>query len=165
MQMSKMTIIQLLNKIANGEKVPKKIKYKDWLYEFEKDCNDYLCQYDSLLYRGNDDVKQFLNDKVEILEEEKQETKAITKKDFETLGYACGEIQKAFTNGWTKSLENKPLKEANKIPEKLKIEQDALSSNYYIKNEFGTQCYLTKHSKIIADKINEILDYLESEGK
>lgn len=70
--MNKMTIIQLLNKIANGEEVPKKIKYKNWLYEFNKNCNDYLCQYDSLLYRENDDVRQFLNDEVEILEEEKK---------------------------------------------------------------------------------------------
>ena len=64
-----MKIIDLLNKIANGEEVPKKIKYRDWLYEFEKDCNDYLCQYDSLLYRENDDVRQFLNDELEIIEE------------------------------------------------------------------------------------------------
>ncbi len=67
-----MKIIDLLNKIANGEEVPKEIKYRDWLYEFEKDCNDYMCQYDSLLYRENDDVRQFLNDEVEIIEEEKK---------------------------------------------------------------------------------------------
>lgn len=68
--MKTIKIIDLLNKIANGEEVPKKIKYRDWLYEFEKDCNDYMCQYDSLLYRENDDTRQFLNDEVEILEEE-----------------------------------------------------------------------------------------------
>jgi hypothetical protein len=68
-----MKVIDLLNKIANGEEVPKKIKYRDWLYEFEKDCNDYLCQYDSLLYRENDDVRQFLNDEVEIIEEHEEE--------------------------------------------------------------------------------------------
>lgn len=49
----------------------------------------------------------------------------------------------------------------HKIPEKLKIEQDTPNSNFYIRNEYGTKCALTKHSKIIADKINEILDYLE----
>lgn len=54
------------------------------------------------------------------------------------------------------------LEEEKKIPEKLKIEQGSLSNNFYIKNEFGTSCNLTKHSKIIADKINEILDYLKS---
>lgn len=49
----------------------------------------------------------------------------------------------------------------HKIPEKLEIEQDTPNSNFYIRNEYGTKCALTKHSKIIADKINEILDYLE----
>jgi len=54
------------------------------------------------------------------------------------------------------------LEDEKKIPERLKIEQDTSSSNFYIKNEFGTKCSLTKHSKIFADKINEILDYLKS---
>lgn len=57
----------------------------------------------------------------------------------------------------------KILEEEKKIPEKLNIEQNSIG-NHYIKNEFGTQCNLTKHSKIIADKINEILDYLETKG-
>lgn len=70
-----MKIIELLNKIANGEEVPKKIKYRNWLYEFKKNYNDYLCQYDSLLYRENDDVRQFLNDEVEILDNLEEEKK------------------------------------------------------------------------------------------
>lgn len=94
-----MKVIDLLNKIANGEEVPKKIKYRDWLYEFEKDCNDYLCQYDSLLYRENDDVKQFLNDEVEMIEEgiEKLDMKRM-KEDSRSaqneimLGYKINEI-------------------------------------------------------------------------
>ena len=57
------------------------------------------------------------------------------------------------------------LEEKKKIPEKLKIEQDTPSSNYYIRNEHGTKCGLTKHSKIIADKLNEIIDYLNSKGE
>ena len=84
--MKTIKIIDLLNKIANGEEVPKKIKYRDWLYEFEKDCNDYMCQYDSLLYRENDDVRQFLNDEVEILEEENKIEKLIYSEiDAETI--------------------------------------------------------------------------------
>ena len=66
-----MKIIELLNKIANGEEVPKKIKHRNWLYDFDKERNDYIYQYDSLLYRENDDLRQFLNDEVEILEEPK----------------------------------------------------------------------------------------------
>ena len=48
--------------------------------------------------------------------------------------------------------------EKEKEIEKLKIEQDTKNSNYYIKNEYGTKCYLTKHSKMIAEKVNELID-------
>ena len=66
----------------------------------------------------------------------------------------------------TKKLNDEvEILDEKEIPEKLKIEQDTSSGNYYIKNEFGTKCYLTKHSKIFADKINEILDYLEIKGE
>lgn len=65
----------------------------------------------------------------------------------------------------TKKLNDEvEILDEKEIPEKLKIEQDTSSGNYYIKNKYGTKCYLTKHSKIFADKINEILDYLESKG-
>ena len=46
--------------------------------------------------------------------------------------------------------------EEDKPIEELLIEQDCPSSNYYIRNEFGTKCGLTKHSKMIAEKVNEI---------
>lgn len=55
--------------------------------------------------------------------------------------------------------------EKKKLPEKLKIEQDTPSSNYYIKNEYGTKCALTKHSKMIAETLNDVIDYLKSEGE
>ena len=31
------------------------------------------------------------------------------------------------------------------------------TGNYYLLNEYGTKCCLTKHSKIIADKVNELI--------
>ena len=57
--------------------------------------------------------------------------------------------------------------EEEKEIEKLKIEQDTPNSNYYIKNEYGTKCYLTKHSKMIAEKVNELIDEVKKlkEGK
>lgn len=48
--------------------------------------------------------------------------------------------------------------EEEKEIEKLKIEQDTPNSNYYIKNEYGTKCALTKHSKMIAEKVNKLID-------
>lgn len=65
-----MKIIDLLNKIANGEEVPKKIKYdgQEWKYN---PFNDY----EGLKYGGcllNQITLDRLNDKVEIIEEEKK---------------------------------------------------------------------------------------------
>ena len=41
--MSKITVIQLLNKIANGEEVPKKIKIRDKIYEYKHTTNGTGC--------------------------------------------------------------------------------------------------------------------------
>lgn len=40
--------------------------------------------------------------------------------------------------------------------EELKIEND-LPTNFYIRNEQGNKCSMTKHSKIIAEKLNEVI--------
>ena len=75
----KMKIIDLLNKIANGEEVPKIIKYDDFTYWYDKTEKDYYryIGYDL----DNDDVEylinggfisDILNDEVEIIEEEKK---------------------------------------------------------------------------------------------
>ena len=151
-----MKIIDLLNKIANGEEVPDKIKYEGDIYELdaygayvhETDENEYEDLFNQRCW--NVDFDDFLTDEVEIIEEE---PKPITKEEIEALGYACGEIQKCFINGWNKSLE-----EDKKI-EKIDIKSDEATSNsYYILNEHGTKCYLTKHSKVIADKVDELID-------
>lgn len=49
--------------------------------------------------------------------------------------------------------------EDKSIIEKLNIENDS-PTHFYIRNEYGTKCSLTKHSKIIADKLNEVIDYI-----
>lgn len=66
-----MKIIDLLNKIANGEEVPKKIKIKDEIWVYDDDID----------YKANDDRgylfevhirlnEEDLNEEVEIIEEE-----------------------------------------------------------------------------------------------
>ena len=62
-----MKIIELLNKIANGEEVPKKIKYKNIEYEYE-DIGYYNKQR-GYLFDGYY-VDGILNDEVEILDKE-----------------------------------------------------------------------------------------------
>ena len=103
--MSKMTVIQLLNKIANGEEIPEKIKY-------ELEINTYLhCHY----------VPECLNDEVEVIDDKKIE--------------------------------------------KLEIVHNGSANAYALLNEYGTKCALTKHSKVMCDKINEIIDKLNEMEK
>lgn len=100
-----MKVIDLLNKIANDEEVPKYIKYYDILHQKE---DTMMCCYNNIIYKLDNNIIDLL-DEVEIIEE-------------------------------------------NKKIEPLKIEQDTPSSNFYIRNEYGTKCGLTKHSKMIAEK-------------
>lgn len=115
-------IIDLLNMIAEGKKVPKKIKwgehYLEWfVYEYKAKNELGEPMLSELVGYG----ARGINDTVEIIEEDN-----------------------------------------NKI-EKLKIEQDGqTSNNFYLTNENGTKCYLTKHSKMIAEKINEIIDKINT---
>lgn len=68
-----MKVIDLLNKKANGEEMPKKIKYNGDIYEFKR--NDYErttpdFNVYTLLYDMEYIIK--LNDEVEIIEENKE---------------------------------------------------------------------------------------------
>ena len=67
-----MKIIDLLNKIANGEEVPKKIKYNNNIYyEVGLGCyENYEIEEPTLIYAiGN---TGHLNDEIEIIEEDKK---------------------------------------------------------------------------------------------
>ena len=84
-----MKVIDLLNKIANGEKLPNKIKVHN--IEFHK-CLlktgiDYKIYSDDFYYLSNEIcIAGFsLNDEVEILEEEKKIPEKIQKDDFEDI--------------------------------------------------------------------------------
>ena len=109
-----MKVIDLLNKIANGEKVPKKFKFANEIFT---NNGIYISDEDgdSIFASLFSDFSN-LNDEVEIIEEDKNIKKL-------QLG----------------SPEDNP-------------------SNMYIINEYGTKCFLTKHSKIMALKINELID-------
>lgn len=111
------TIIELINKIANREEVPQKIKYIDKIYIYTEENQDYLDTEDEFYLLGytfgNLSTRNFINDKVEILEEDKD-------------------------------------------IEELKIENDN-PTHFYIRDEKGTKCGMTKHSKMIAEKLNEVI--------
>lgn len=66
-----MKVIDLLNKIAKGEEVPKKIKYENEVYVSDHEGMDFYeleVGYGLLLEKIND--TNLLNDEVEIIEED-----------------------------------------------------------------------------------------------
>ena len=65
-----MKIIDLLNKIAIGEEVPKKIIYENVTLEYDEKHEDYYTCYDRGLFEYLFKCcLNFLNDEVEIIEE------------------------------------------------------------------------------------------------
>lgn len=69
-----MKIIDLLVKIANGEDVPKKIKYEDTIYYFNTEEKRYLKENLMSWIGLCDDylLDVILNDEVEIIEEDNE---------------------------------------------------------------------------------------------
>lgn len=67
----KIKIIDLFNKIANNEKLPKKIRYFGEIYEYSEEMKFYY-QNGFSMYRDFFTEGNCLNDEVEIIEEEKE---------------------------------------------------------------------------------------------
>ena len=131
----KTTIIELLNKIANGEELPKKIKYADEVLEYDGYKIDYVDSDGDGLFNEYAWITE-LNDEVEILE-----TTITYKQD---------------------SIENS---KQDKI-EKLKIitkKTECGYNHYYLVND-KIEYRLREVNKIILDKINEIIDYIQKEN-
>ena len=67
-----MKVIDLLNKIANGEEIPKKIEYCEVSYSIMEHKIDYYNDYYEDYFIGDILRLDRLNDEVKILEEEKK---------------------------------------------------------------------------------------------
>ena len=160
--MNKIKVIDLLNMISKGEELPEKIKYENiiWILNSINDTydNGEQCFFEDYIEKKYV-ITDILNDEVEVIEE-KEETKPITKESIEALGYACGEIQKRFINGWNKSLKNEPLIEENKKIKKLNI------YHYFTSLGIDNTGRLDENLTDISNKINEIIDKInEMENK
>lgn len=91
----KIKIIDLLNKIANGEEVPKKVIYKRDTFEYYSAnragiryvCGSYNGDYKYLMWCIND-----LNDEVEIVEQKPKTVEEVEK----DLKYVLNRVLKAF---------------------------------------------------------------------
>lgn len=69
----KIKMIDLLNKIANGEEIPNKIAYNDSILKYDDETEDYGCYYGKYLFEYKfATCNNFLNDEVEIIEEPKE---------------------------------------------------------------------------------------------
>ena len=73
--MNKIRVIDLLNKIANGEEVPKKIKLFGVTFDYIQENETYLSHYDKVnLLDMNDHLLRnkkikLLNEEIEIIED------------------------------------------------------------------------------------------------
>lgn len=108
----KIKIIELLNKIAKGEEVPKKVKYGSRIYKFYKGENDYISYDDeetkwcgqTLLFNIMEchHITELLEAEVEILEDNAEE-----KSNFEDMGYEIAQAYFEFYKGIAKALTEK----------------------------------------------------------
>ena len=63
-----MKVIDLLNKIAHGEEVPKFIKYRNW----NNNSFDKMLVCKENIFYKLDQLEIYLNDEIEIIEEDKK---------------------------------------------------------------------------------------------
>ena len=101
----KIKIIDLFNKIANDEEVPKKIKYFGEIYEYSEDMKFYY-QNDFSMYRDFFTEGNCLNDEVEILEEEKEIEK-------------IGKIYDGFTDSYYDTCLEKTIKKVDELVDEI----------------------------------------------
>ena len=133
----KIKIIDLLNKIANGKEVPKKIKWENIIYAYSEYDKDYLeYPFSNEEYKGLFDMRdniltQFLNDEAEIIEEPKK----IEKLDVALLGQC---------DNWLRCPTNKVTK------------QDVELNPYIIDNIRENTLYFQRKINELIDEINNI---------
>ena len=113
----KIKIIDLFNKIANNEKVPKKIRYFGEIYEYSEEMKFYY-QNGFSMYRDFFTEGNCLNDEVEIIEEEKEIEK-------------IGKIYDGFTDSYYDTCLETTIKkvdelvdEINKLKKEIEKEKD-----------------------------------------
>lgn len=152
-----MKIIELLYKIANSQEVPKIVKYKELIYEYEEETHDYLNKPDfNYLFSDSeslmDDTKEWLNSEIEILDKEHNSSKVNSKELFEALGYAMESIKKCMEKGFDKAITEQD--EDKDIP---LIPDDEL----FLMKQNGADIrgfdYLDYNFKVLKEKINQVV--------
>ena len=76
-----MKVLDLLNKINKGEEIPKKVKYEDTIFAYDKDRKEYIYELDdwcseTILFKITNEHTHFIQDllkaEVEVIEENKE---------------------------------------------------------------------------------------------
>ena len=137
--MKTIRIIDLLNKIANREKVPEKIKYDTKEMKYNHNKQDYLGYYSNgngewlfqYLFDKCRNTEHFINDEVEVIEEEKE----IEKLDVALLSQ-CDNWLRCPTNNVTK--------------------QDVELNPYIIDNIRENTLYFQRKINELIDAVNEM---------
>ena len=120
----KIKVIELLNKIANNEEVPRKIMFDTGLYIYDEEEKTYYDEEDRTLWQSYN--FRILNDKVEIIEEPKKIEKLepvrgsdlsdLTDKDMILRNNALVELCKTLNN--INNKVNELIDEINNLKEK-----------------------------------------------
>ena len=161
-----MKIIDLLNKIANGD-IPKRIKYNGYEWEYNESCENYIIQASSKTSMNWDYIViNCLNEEVEIIEEPQpteEEINMYTNKFLEVWEPISKQFGKLFDeiirikNDLGLNLEDfiKEEPQEHKIPEKLELKDNwCRKKGDYIITDYEI-------NPLILNKINEIIDYIE----
>lgn len=131
-----MKVIDLLNKIANGEEVPLVLKYNNKIYEYTKEIDWYLREdLKSELFID----KSRLNDEVEIIDEKE-------------MCHKCHKYPAEYNQTWCEFCLG-ISKEEKKIPEKIN------NSYYHLGQDQQNQLFKNTINEIIG-----YLEYLKSKG-
>ena len=131
----KIKIIDLLNKIANGEEVPKKIKFGGELCSFDVEDKDYHCEkYGNIVWYlvdTSNNMNEVLDAELEIIGEPKK----IEKLDVALLGQC---------DNWLRCPTNKVTK------------QDVELNPYIIDNIRENTLYFQRKINELIDEINNL---------
>lgn len=89
--MNKILIIDLLNKIANEEEVPKKINYYGHIYIFNNEYKVYINQVTKSSLGHDYKLDKCLNDEVEIIEDNPKKIEELDNRHFDEINQVyCG---------------------------------------------------------------------------
>lgn len=142
----KITLYELLGLVKDGQ-APKKIKFKDNIYDYKEIENGTgyvrplnLNGLEWLANRVDIDDSEALNSEVEILDnEDKEENKIPTEEEMETFGYNVAKIFKAYEKGVRMALE-----------ENNDIEELTYESTFEDNSDMEVQ-------EVLVSKINELV--------